>query len=237
MRRLLMLLAGVAAGLLAFAAVAGRRRAAGDGGRMADARGYDMGAALVLAPVYARIAREVAREAPAGADVLDIGCGPGQLALRVAQAHGGLTVTGADIDPAMIARAVANRDRRGLAGGAGTDDPGQPTFVVGDVAALPFPDASFDLAVSTFSMHHWEDPAAGLAELHRILRPGGRALIWDVTGPLRHGVRHAERSADPLELAAGSPFGTARIGDRWGIGPITLVARYDLERSDGLASP
>jgi ubiquinone/menaquinone biosynthesis C-methylase UbiE len=56
---------------------------------------------------------------------------------------------------------------------------------VGDVAALAFPDRSFDLVVSTLSMHHWADPAAGLAEIGRALRPGARALIWD----FRPGVR------------------------------------------------
>jgi ubiquinone/menaquinone biosynthesis C-methylase UbiE len=47
------------------------------------------------------------------------------------------------------------------------------------VAALTFPDRSFDLVVSTLSMHHWADPAAGLAEIGRVLRPDARALIWD----------------------------------------------------------
>ena len=66
----------------------------------------------------------------------------------------GFDVTGLDLDPAMIARARANTDP--------AVNPGrrQPSFLVGDAAALAFPDGSFDLVVSTLSMHHWADPAA-----------------------------------------------------------------------------
>ena len=58
-----------------------------------------------------------------------------------------------------------------------------PSFIVGDVASLPFDDGAVDLVVSTFSMHQWTDRPAGLGEIARVLRPGGRALIWD----FRHG--------------------------------------------------
>jgi ubiquinone/menaquinone biosynthesis C-methylase UbiE len=88
-------------------------------------------------------------------------------------------VTGLDLDPAMIDRARANADR------PGNSDQHRPSFVVGDVATLPFPDGSFDLVVSTLSMYHWADPTAGLAEIGRVLRPSSRALIWD----FRPGVR------------------------------------------------
>jgi SAM-dependent methyltransferase len=112
----------------------------------------------------------------------------------------GLEVTGLDLEPAMIARARANTDRAANRGGR------QPSFLVGDVAALAFPDRSFDLIVSTLSMHHWADPAAGLAEIGRVLRPGARALIWD----LRPGVRpHPFRPGhahipDPVDHTRGS---------------------------------
>ena len=82
-------------------------------------------------------------------------------------------MTGLDLDPAMIARARANADR------PGNGDGRRPSFLVGDVAALAFPDTSFDLVISTLSRDHWADPAAGLAEIGRVLRPGSRALVWD----------------------------------------------------------
>jgi SAM-dependent methyltransferase len=77
---------------------------------------------------------------------------------------------------------------------------------VGDVAALAFPDRSFDLVVSTLSMHHWADPAAGLAEIGRVLRPGARALIWDLRPGVRphlFGPRHAHLP-DPVDHARGT---------------------------------
>ncbi len=97
---------------------------------MPNARAYDWTSHLVYRPVFARIARTVARVAPAEASVLDIGCGPGQLAIRVAGQRPGLRVTGVDLDPAMIARAWAHAARE-----FALDDPAKPTFLVGDVAA------------------------------------------------------------------------------------------------------
>ena len=84
---------------------------------------------------------------------------------------------------------------------AATTDGRGPTFVTGALAGLPFEDASFDLVVSTFSVHHWSDPEAGIGELARVLRPGGRAFIWDL-GP-RSRLSHADLP-DPAEtLRAG----------------------------------
>jgi ubiquinone/menaquinone biosynthesis C-methylase UbiE len=61
------------------------------------------------------------------------------------------------------------------------------TFTVADVAALPFMDATFDLIVSSMSLHHWAEPAAGVQELRRVLRPGGRLWIYDARVALRRG--------------------------------------------------
>jgi SAM-dependent methyltransferase len=108
----------------------------------------------------------------------------------------------------------------------------QPTFVVGGVAALPFPDGSFDLVVSTLSMHHWADATTGLAEIGRVLRPDGRALIWD----LRPGVVPLHRQQpDPLDRIAGSPLHLASATLwRW---PrrLAFTQRIELVVADGLA--
>jgi len=136
-------------------------------------------------------------------------------------------VTGVDIAPDMVARAS------GLAARSGVAD--RVAFGVGDVAALPFGEASFDVVVSTFSAHHWPDPAAGLAELYRVLRPGGVVWIYDLadwlTGLERHGPGIAE-------LASHSPFHgggacTQRMTTR--VGPIPLVYRAELRREGLLA--
>jgi ubiquinone/menaquinone biosynthesis C-methylase UbiE len=102
----------------------------------------------------------------------------------------------------MVERARANTDRAVNRGGR------RPSFLVGDVAALAFPDQSFDLVVSTLSMHHWADPAAGLAEIGRVLRQGARALIWDFRPGVRphlFGPRHAH-IPDPVDHTRGSRF-------------------------------
>ncbi len=77
---------------------------------------------------------------------MEVGCGPGHLSIDLARNHG-LAVTGLDLDPAMIERARSNAVSDGPTVEAG------PEFVLGDVAALPFDDASFEVVVSTLSMH------------------------------------------------------------------------------------
>jgi ubiquinone/menaquinone biosynthesis C-methylase UbiE len=149
---------------------------------------------LLLGSLFGRIAADVAAVAPAGARLLEVGCGPGHLSIRLARYHG-LDVTGLDVDPAMIERARANADR------AGDGHERQPSFLVGDVASLAFPDRSFDLVVSTLSMHHWADPRAGLAEIGRVLRPGARALVWDLRPGLVPFHRHMP---DPVVHTHGS---------------------------------
>ena len=122
--------------------------------------------------------------------VLEVGPGPGDLAARLARRVPGLRLVGVDIDPAMVERARARVAREGL------DD--RLTFEVGDVAALPLADASVDLVVTTFSAHHWPDPAAGFGEIRRVLRSGGRVLAFDV--PDRWS--HLESGAPGLGAAA-----------------------------------
>jgi SAM-dependent methyltransferase len=183
----------------------GRRAARGHtvaGGILIGHAGvYDTLSRLLLGPLIEGIAADVTAAAPDGAQVLEVGCGPGHLSIRLARQHG-LDVTGLDLDPAMIARAQANADRLGNA------NQRRPSFLVGDVAALAFPNGSFDLVVSTLSMHHWADPTAGLAEIGRVLRPDARALIWDFRPGVRphlFGPRHAHLP-DPVEHARGSPL-------------------------------
>jgi SAM-dependent methyltransferase len=192
---------------------------------------YDALSRLLLGRFFGRIAADVAAVAPTGARVLEVGCGPGHLSLRLA-GHHGLEVTGLDLDPAMIQRARTNAERHGDGGRR------QPSFVVGDVAALAFPDRSFDLVVSTLSMHHWADPTAGLAEIGRVLRPGARALIWDLRPGVRphpFGPRHAHMP-DPVEHTRGSPLrvvGATPWPWPW---MFTLTQRTEMIHADGSTS-
>jgi SAM-dependent methyltransferase len=193
---------------------------------------YDTLSRLLLGPLIEGIAADVAAVAPAGAQVLEVGCGPGHLSIRLARQHG-LDVTGLDLDPAMIARARANADR------PGSRDQRRPSFLVGDVAALAFPDGSFDLVVSTLSLHHWADPTAGLVEIGRVLRPGARSLIWDFRPGVRphpFGPRHADMP-DPVEHARGAPLRVVNATPWPWPWRFNLTQRIELVRADGAPGP
>jgi SAM-dependent methyltransferase len=162
------------------------------------------------------VAADVAAVAPAAARVLELGCGPGHLAIRLSRDHG-LNVTGLDLDPAMIERARAAAGR-----GSGAQ---RPSFVVGSATSLAFAERSFDLVVSTLSMHHWSDPAASLAEIARVLAPTGRALIWDVRP---HRLPMHAHPPDPAEHAPGSGLRVVRAAPwRWP-GPLAVTQRIEL---------
>jgi SAM-dependent methyltransferase len=164
-----------------------------------SAGAYDALVATALEGFYARVAGEVAAAHPGG-KLLEVGSGPGRLAVRLAREAPGMTLTGVDISDAMVERAA----RR--AAGAGLSE--RVRFEVGDVAALPLSDQEFDGVVSTLSLHHWSDPASGLAEIYRVLKPGGEAQIYD----LAHGLLPPGRSGDRLaQLAAASPFGEGEV--------------------------
>jgi SAM-dependent methyltransferase len=187
---------------------------------IADPGAYDTHSRLLFGSLFRAIASDIAATASPGAKIMEVGCGPGHLSIRLARGDG-LDVTGLDLDPAMIERARANAARHPKA------DQRSPTFIVGDVAALPFEDAAFDLVISTFSMHHWSDPAAGLREIHRVLRPGGRALIWDLKPGFWLFHAHAP---DPAQLVEASPLRAVSVRPwRW---PwrLSLAQRLELAR-------
>jgi SAM-dependent methyltransferase len=164
-----------------------------------SAGAYDALVGSVLEGFYARVAAEVAVAHPGG-KLLEVGSGPGRLAVRLAQEPSGVTLTGVDISGAMVERAA----RR--AAGAGLSE--RVRFEVGDVAALPHSDEDFDAVVSTLSLHHWSNPASGLAEIHRVLKPGGEARIYDLAHWLWLPARDGNRLA---RLAAASPFGEGEV--------------------------
>lgn len=108
---------------------------------------------------------------PAG-HAVDLGCGPGHLAIELARAAPGLHVTGVDLSDEMLAQAEARASRSGLAD--------RVTFRKGDAVQIPFPDGSLDLVVSTLSLHHWSNPVGVLDEIARVLKPGGAFVVFDL---------------------------------------------------------
>jgi len=108
-----------------------------------------------------------------GEHVLDIGCGAGMDTLVAAQMVGtGGTVTGIDMTPAMVAKARRSVAETGLA---------QVTIVEGSAEDLPFESASFDVVISNGVIDLIPDKDAVFSEIARVLRPGGRIQLADVT--------------------------------------------------------
>src|SRR6056297_3227650 len=122
-----------------------------------------------------------------GMAALDVCCGHGIVARALAAA--GAEVTGVDFSPAMLEIA------RGAVPGV--------RFVEGDAMALPFEDASFDAVAIGFGMPHVPDPPAAMAEVRRVLKPGGRFAysVW----------QEAEHSAMTCVFAAIGEHGAAGI--------------------------
>ncbi len=163
---------------------------------------YDLVAGLLARPLYRRVVADVIDAGlPAGSVVLDVGTGPGRVPRLIAAACPTVEVEGIDLSPEMIARATST---------ANTTSTSNLRFQVGDVAALPFADNSVDLVVSTLSLHHWDDPAAGLNEIVRVLDSGGQAWIYDFRTALT-ATQPITRGLD-ADVALESPLiGTTRL--------------------------
>ncbi len=132
-------------------------------------------------PVYDRLAEAVVELSPvavAGASALDVGAGTGAASRALLRA-GADGVTAVDAAAGMLAY---DRRRR-------------PPAAVADALALPFPAASFDVTVASFSLNHLADPAAGLAEAARVTRPGGAVLASAYALDDVHPVKGAVESA------------------------------------------
>ena len=107
---------------------------------------------------------------------LDLGCGTGELARQVARHYPHLKVVAADFTPAMLRRASeASRDRRERA----RLDFGRATAL-----RLPFADGAFDLVTNAFVLRNLADLSVALAEMRRVLRPGGVLLMLEITEPI-----------------------------------------------------
>ncbi|TDP96703.1 class I SAM-dependent methyltransferase [Labedaea rhizosphaerae] len=148
-------------------------------------------------------------------DVLEVAVGTG---LNLPHYPADVTLTGVDLSPRMLelARKRAAELQREI------------TLVEGDAQALPFPDASFDTVVCTLGLCGFPDDRAAIAEMHRMLRPGGKLLLLDHIGSHHRLILLGQRLLEKLSLRQLGDYQTRR--------PLPLVqaAGFVVERTERL---
>lgn len=145
---------------------------------------YDLMNRLMSAGLDRRWRRLAAAAADVslGSRALDVCCGTGDLTLALAERVGSAGgVTGLDFSEEMLVRARTKAADRWA----------PVTFLQGDALDLPFPDAAFDAATVAFGARNLADLDAGIREMVRVVRPGGRVVILEITTPRRLRALHA----------------------------------------------
>jgi ubiquinone/menaquinone biosynthesis C-methylase UbiE len=118
---------------------------------------------------FEREARELAATLPQNARVLEIAPGPGYLAVALAKL-GRFKITGLDISQSFVRMASQYAKRESVTA----------RFIHGSASDIPLEDGLFDLVVCRAAFKNFSQPLAALNEMHRVLKPGGRALIIDL---------------------------------------------------------
>ena len=145
--------------------------------------------------LYAKQAVELTAGLEPGSWVLEVAPGPGYLAIEIARL-GKFEVAGLDISHTFVDIARDNAHTAGV----------DVFFQQGDVAHMPFASATFELVVCQAAFKNFTLPHSALAEMHRVLRPGGVAVIQDMS----HDVTHSdiEREVEQMQLGRVNSFTT-----------------------------
>ncbi len=176
---------------------------------------------------YQQAAREIAPTLQGGSQVLEVAPGPGYFAIALAEL-GSFRIVGLDISRSFVEIAAANAEKAGV----------DVEFRQGDASAAPFEDDSFDLIYCRAAFKNFSDPVGVLKEMHRMLKPGGRAVISDLRKDasaadiqaavegmhlgainsvltqwiFRHSLlKRAYLPDDPRRMASQTPFGSCEI--------------------------
>jgi len=176
------------------------------------ARVYDRRIQTAFRDLFPELSSDLLPRFQSARRVLDVGCGPGQFTILIAEGLRDAEVCGIDVAPTMIELARAHA--------ATSPAAARLRFEVADVAALPFPDGTFDAIVSSGSIKMWPDPVAGLREMHRVLAPAGRVLVAEMN-------RTASRQAVSTMAARGGNWFTRFVMPR--------VLRTSLSADEGAA--
>jgi SAM-dependent methyltransferase len=146
----------------------------------------------------------------AAADWIDLACGPGIVSRATAAKVG--SVKGVDLTPAMVEEA----ERR-----AGEEAIENVSFTLGDATALEFAADSFDGAITRLSLHHIPGPGRVVAEMARLVRPGGWVLVSDIVADRDRDANawreEIERLRDPSHWACHTPESLRAMGEAAGL--------------------
>jgi ubiquinone/menaquinone biosynthesis C-methylase UbiE len=126
---------------------------------------------LIMQDFYREVTGEIASKVPSGR-ILDIGTGPGYIPIEVARASQNVEVKAIDISSAMVVIARQKTEDAGLSQ--------RVQFEYGSAEHIPYRNGYFDLVVSTLSFHHWANRIECLKEMHRVLKTGGEAWIYEL---------------------------------------------------------
>jgi ubiquinone/menaquinone biosynthesis C-methylase UbiE len=163
--------------------------------------------------------------------LLDLGCGTGRLLRSAGSRFPATGLVGVDVSGAMLSVAAVTM----------ASVPSPVLLVRAGAERLPFADAAFDLVTATLTYRHWADQSAGVAEVGRVLTPGGvfglAALLTPARGAPRRWPRRAGRPRLPALLVAalaGAGLGPDRVEEVPGFGPIPEVTFVLARRVPGL---
>ena len=148
----------------------------------------------LFVPVHQTTLRLALQLVPHPRRILDVGCGTGRLLRQARPCYPTAELVGVDLAGQMVATASAVTPTRLAVG-----------YVHGRVECLPFTDEVFDLIFTTLSLRHWTDLPAGIAEIGRVLTPGGVVVLADVFPSCRRGpaltMLRRRHAVVPAELA------------------------------------
>jgi ubiquinone/menaquinone biosynthesis C-methylase UbiE len=132
---------------------------------------------VVFDPIRSTLLNVASQQMSEPRSILDVGCGTGRLLRTASQRFPGAHLEGVDAAPQMVEQAISLLPPGALI-----------HFQQATAEELPFVDGQFDLVFSTMTFHHWDEQAGAVAEVARVLKPGGRWVLADFipTGVLRY---------------------------------------------------
>jgi demethylmenaquinone methyltransferase/2-methoxy-6-polyprenyl-1,4-benzoquinol methylase len=168
---------------------------------------YDLMNSVMTAGLHHHWRRRAAELAavPAAGRALDVACGTGDLALELAKGMGpGGEVVGTDFSERMLE--LARAKAKGRRGGSG----GRVRFEAANALQLPYGDEEFDAATVGFGARNFSDLRRGLEEMTRVVKPGGRVVVLEITTPARRPLSYFfdlwfDRAVPALGRLAGDP--------------------------------